>query len=371
MNIHFVVNRPLEYSNGVLKKQFDLFGIGSAIAGIAGAGGSIAAAKMNYKSQQETNAMNYRIAQETNQANRDLYDAQFRDQVRMFNMQNAYNDPSAARQRLAAAGLNPALNMGDAGQAGEMSVPSASPAVAPTMQAPQYSDIGGSIMNAVTGISSSLKDLTEASGISTDNQYRAAQNEAELNKAKAQIDEIVSNTNLNKQQKENLIELKEGINLQNYLTRETMSDVIQQKELQTKQMSIQNLMMDEQTKNIRQDTILKRAQTAFQIHEDSRQFKRLAKELQKMDAEISLMASQGVLNSYSCANVFYQTIGQVISNRQAALIMPFVYDIYKSDMKTARNKAFRSTIESYNPFSYDNPLSDFSRGAGQIARYLK
>ena len=100
----FIIGSPV----GVLPQAYlsknDLLGIGTAIAGLAGAGASLRAANLNYKSQQETNAMNYKIAQETNQANRDLYAQQFRDQVHMWNMENKYNSPTAQRERLAAAG---------------------------------------------------------------------------------------------------------------------------------------------------------------------------------------------------------------------------------------------------------------------------
>nr|DAG36437.1 MAG TPA: DNA pilot protein VP2 [Microviridae sp.] len=75
-------------------------GVGSALGGLLGFGGSNKAAKYQLKAVRETNAMNYQIAQENNAFNR-----------QMWQLQNQYNTPAAQRKRFEEAGLNPNLMM--------------------------------------------------------------------------------------------------------------------------------------------------------------------------------------------------------------------------------------------------------------------
>lgn len=121
-----------------------LEGIGVLGAGIAGAfGGS--------KSTSSTNAMNYKINQMNNEFN--AAEAQkARDyQTEMWEKNNAYNDPSAARQRLASAGYNPylALNSGAAGSATNVGSPSTASAASAAPQQPyDWSDLASSVSSA-------------------------------------------------------------------------------------------------------------------------------------------------------------------------------------------------------------------------------
>ena len=64
------------------------------------------------------NYMNRRAVREQNRANMKLAEYQFNRNVEMWNMQNAYNSPSAQIQRLKAAGLNPQLAYGSGSNAG-------------------------------------------------------------------------------------------------------------------------------------------------------------------------------------------------------------------------------------------------------------
>lgn len=49
---------------------------------------------------------------------REMYDRRFNDNIRLWNMQNAYNDPRAQMERLRNAGLNPMLMYGSGAGAG-------------------------------------------------------------------------------------------------------------------------------------------------------------------------------------------------------------------------------------------------------------
>lgn len=119
-------------------------GIGTLGAGLVGAiGGS--------RSTSSANAMNYKINQMNNEFN--AAEAQkARDyQTEMWERNNAYNDPSAARQRLASAGYNPylALNSGAAGSATNVGSPSTASAASAAPQQPyDWNNLASSVSSA-------------------------------------------------------------------------------------------------------------------------------------------------------------------------------------------------------------------------------
>jgi len=83
-----------------------------------------------------------------------MYNRQYADNLNFWNLQNAYNDPKAAKARLVAAGLNPALMYGGsaAGAAGVASSVSAPSAIKPEYNVPDLSgigDAGRSISNSI------------------------------------------------------------------------------------------------------------------------------------------------------------------------------------------------------------------------------
>ena len=87
----------------------------------------------------------------TNRANMKLADHQFAQNVKMWNMQNEYNAPSAQVQRLKDAGLNPNLMYGS-GTAATGNSSQMPQYAAPTLQAPQ---IAGNLLD----FASKLEDL--------------------------------------------------------------------------------------------------------------------------------------------------------------------------------------------------------------------
>lgn len=80
---------------------------------------------------------------------REMYAQQRQDALSDWNMQNAYNDPSAQMARLKAAGLNPNLVYGN-GAAAQVaqSAPRSSQSHQPRFQAPQF-DLGGVAFQAL------------------------------------------------------------------------------------------------------------------------------------------------------------------------------------------------------------------------------
>lgn len=100
---------------------------GTALAGTGA--NAVATGQMNRRSRQFSERM---------------YKMQFADNLRLWEMQNAYNDPKAAKARLKAAGLNPALLYGGsaAGAAGVASSVSAPSPIKPEFDVPDFSGIG-------------------------------------------------------------------------------------------------------------------------------------------------------------------------------------------------------------------------------------
>ena len=132
-------------------------------------------AKLNYESQIKTNETNYQIAQETNQFNERMADKQMAFQERMWNLQNEYNDPSAQKERLEAAGLNPYLMMdgGNAGNASSSPAGASASGVAAQMVAPQMQNRAIASMEILSGIANVLKTTQDANQVFIENQYKA------------------------------------------------------------------------------------------------------------------------------------------------------------------------------------------------------
>lgn len=79
---------------------------------------------------------------------REMYGKQRADALSDWNMQNAYNDPSAQMQRLSSAGLNPNLVYGNGADAQSSSSVRSSNVESPTFKAPQV-DVGGVVQSAM------------------------------------------------------------------------------------------------------------------------------------------------------------------------------------------------------------------------------
>lgn len=83
-------------------------GIGSVISGISGAKAQKSANETNLEIARQNNETSIQLARENNEFAR-------QHAIDMFNLENAYNDPSKQVERLSAAGLNPAAMMETAG----------------------------------------------------------------------------------------------------------------------------------------------------------------------------------------------------------------------------------------------------------------
>ncbi|WGL31422.1 DNA pilot protein [Dipodfec virus UOA04_Rod_1038] len=125
--------------------------IGMGIDAISGAADRNQAAK----AAQQANNTNLAIAQQNNMAQMKLAEYQFDKNLQMWNLQNEYNSPSSQMARYRAAGLNPNLAVGNAGNSA--STPSYS---APTLQRAEVNPAVRS-MPAITAFGQGIKTLLD------------------------------------------------------------------------------------------------------------------------------------------------------------------------------------------------------------------
>lgn len=161
--------------------------LSKAIPGI-GTYMAIAEPLLNVASQYSTNKVNKDIAQMNNEYNERMMDKQFQNDVRLMEMQNAYNDPSQQAQRLREAGFNPAFALG---QIASGSATSAQPngtgmpsAQQVNMQAPQFTGLTDAmryLLERKQVDANVAKTNSETRANNLNSQFLVARNLAELN----------------------------------------------------------------------------------------------------------------------------------------------------------------------------------------------
>lgn len=145
--------------------------VSAAIGAGGGILGSIFGGIFGNKAQSDANATNLQIARETNQANRELAEYSYSQQLEQWHRQNQYNLPVNQMQRYADAGLNPNLIYGQGSNGNATSSPTYP---TPTMRAATVAPVN-SFANSVRGMFGELGQM-----VSTYNNLRIQ--ESEINK---------------------------------------------------------------------------------------------------------------------------------------------------------------------------------------------
>ena len=114
------------------------FGLGSFLGSLIGVGSSIYGAQQTVKAQKLANETNLQINRENNQANRELAEYAYSQNLEQWERENAYNTPAAQQSRLIEAGLNP--NLLNYGSNSGMVSASSPEYKAPTMNAIQIAN---------------------------------------------------------------------------------------------------------------------------------------------------------------------------------------------------------------------------------------
>lgn len=142
----------------------------TALSGGAGALGNMLGAYVGYRGQQSANQANIEIARQTNLANERLANIGNQQELRMWNMANAYNHPVEQMKRLKEAGLNPNLIYG-----GSSGGASGSASGVPKVHVPQY---------IKTEVQNELESIARQNFMTMLNQY------ANMKKTEVQTDNL-------------------------------------------------------------------------------------------------------------------------------------------------------------------------------------
>lgn len=224
-------------------------------------------AEGNQAATHEANLMNQQNVRETNALNRSIFDQNLLWQEKMWNKQNAYNDPKAQVERLLAAGINPAsVQSTPAGSVGSAS--------APTMQAAQvipetldyqqqrlnFGDLGSGLsaffQNQLLNSQIKEKDVdTQIKKVQL--QYQAANQIADLYEKRARVANLVESTKTNSVERRKYESELKQIDMQIGLFKDTYEELRSREKLQ-------NDLLNEQKNNLVSDTQLKRIQSRYQ-----------------------------------------------------------------------------------------------------------
>ncbi|WP_402845625.1 hypothetical protein [Microbacterium sp. GXS0129] len=155
--------------------------------------GNIWSNALNAKVQQQTNKMNWQMNQLNNQFNANEAAKNREFQEYMWNRQNAYNSPSAQRERWEEAGRNPyMMDSGGAGNASSSPSGSSASAASPVaMQAARF-DFSG-VSDAINSFFANQKIAAETKGFNLRNELTGLFGR---DREQAEIDQIRGNTNL-------------------------------------------------------------------------------------------------------------------------------------------------------------------------------
>ena len=193
MIINKILN--LERCNSPALKQIPLpwdaviAGGAQIINGVIGAGNTSSSNKTNLKIAQMNNESMLQANRENNAWNRDTA-------IEMFNLENAYNDPSSVKARLEAAGLNPSVVMGQNNPMvqGSVDTPQAQPV--PSFQQAQVTPVPSpfiGLFDAIEKYSSAISNISSA-------KHKDVEAKVALEKLQPEIDKIWSEVNMNNAQ---------------------------------------------------------------------------------------------------------------------------------------------------------------------------
>lgn len=191
--------------------------------------GTLAGGVLNLLQQDRANQANVSIANANNVMQRVIHeqDNAFNRQERleaqqynldMWNKQNAYNSPYAQAERLLAAGINPRAVM-DADAAKSISpIASSSPASAssmPGLHVPQFQPLDMSFLGtAMMNYATYRKIASEAKGNEIDNLTRLQRNQNDLNLQLADIEQKLSQKDLNNDLRSYYVQQKNYLEVQ-------------------------------------------------------------------------------------------------------------------------------------------------------------
>lgn len=263
-------------------------------------------------------ALNYFSQKEVMQKQVDLMREQNQFAEHMTDKQNVWNSEPAQMNRIAQAGLNPALAFGDSSSSGVASSPGT-----PALQAPQvdFSDVGLSAAQAFGAVAAGTKDSEEAKGINIDNMTRAAMNQKQLEHIDSMLQSEATNRSLTRMQRAMVRTQRDWVNFQLRLGNATFDSQVQSRVLQNLETEARTQMIKDQSLNLNADTALKKSMTA--LNKIEAKFRP-----QQLQAAIENLYSQTELNYNQAAKVFKEAVWQEFANQDSAIKL----EVYKKSL---------------------------------------
>lgn len=171
------------------------------VAAAIGAGAALAGTGASIASTSNLNKKNRAFSEQ-------MYARQHNDNIKFWQLQNQYNDPSAQMKRLKDAGLNPAMIYGGqgSGAAGQAATPSSPKPLPANRQTPNFdmlNSIGPQVQNSKLVNAQiermrtqNMADLVSAAGKTFDNFQRKELHGYVMDAARLSNDQIQANTDL-------------------------------------------------------------------------------------------------------------------------------------------------------------------------------
>lgn len=165
--------------------------LGNALGGIFGN----KSGKRQLQAVRETNQANLQMNEANNQLQRELAQQKYDKDLEQWNRQNEYNAPTAQKQRLLDAGLNPALQNVSTGVATSSPEMAVAPTTAGRVEAPQYippndyglSQVGNVLANSFNQYYQTLNAKEDIKAKQVDNQFRLSEAILRMDEAKERI----------------------------------------------------------------------------------------------------------------------------------------------------------------------------------------
>lgn len=282
-------------------------------AGVQG-GFSLLGSGLNYFSQKENQALQMNLLKEQNKF-----------QEYMTNKQNLWNSEPAQMNRIAQAGLNPALAFGDSSSGGVASV-----SAPPTLQAPQvdFSDVGLSAAQAFGAIAAGTKDSEEAKGTNISNMTLNAMNQKKLELLDSELASQETNRSLSRMQRSMIKAQRNYIGFQLRLGNATFDSQVEGNVLNNLETKARTEMIKEQGINFQADTALKKSMTALNKIEARFRPQQLMSAIQNLYSQTALNSSQSKLNDQQAAKVYKEIIWQEFANQDADIKL----QVYKKSL---------------------------------------
>lgn len=289
-------------------------------------------AAANLKAQDSANKTNIQIARETNQANRELAEYSYQQNLAQWNRENEYNSPTAQMARLQEAGLNPNLVYGS-GSAVQSSA--SSPQYdAPTMQAAKVGAYTGINFGIGEGIAAMYQNQQIKSLMSKQDAERTLIH-SQADEAKARVLEALSrirNTNLD----------SEARQMKNDVYKSTMDELKQSPKLENDYKRVSTRLGES-------NIIMNNAATQRILAESQSIMSKLPLELDKLGAEIDLTETQ---RSNLIENINYTVERELTERARRALFGS------QSSLNNA-NTAFRKLENMFSRATFSKRVNKF------------